>query len=172
VIDLQTVKLTRQHISQIMQLETRVHPPELRFSASAWNRNFQQMEKSNCNFSWGLTDKSAFVAYLAAHLGSSYQENSDEPVIEVDDLAIAPEYRDNLFSLIKAFVQELARKKLGNFAIETLATPETGRFLKEHNNVLVKLGYEIVCDYPFFAEDTKRDLVWMRIEPVNGRKDK
>lgn len=172
MIDLQTVKLTRQHINQIMQLENRVHPPELRFSASVWTRNFQQMEKSNCNFSWGLTDKSALAGYMAAHLGSSYQENSDEPVIEVDDLAIAPEYRDNLFLLIKAFVQELARKKLGNFAIETLATPETCTFLKEHNNVLVKLGYEIVCDYPFYAEDTKRDLVWMRLEPVNGRNDK
>jgi hypothetical protein len=128
------------------------------------------MEKSNCNFSWGLTDKSAIVAYIAAHLGSSYQENSDESVIEVDDLAIVPKYRDNLFSLIKAFVQELASRKLGDFAIETLATPETGRFLKDHNNVLVKLGYEIVCDYPFFAEDTKRDLVWIRIEPRDGSK--
>jgi len=159
---MKSVKLTAQYINLIIQLENRMHPGNLRLSRNDWVNNFQQMEKSKCNFSWGLFQGQELVGYLIAHLGSTYQEDTEGDAVIVDDVVITPHYKQHLFTLIKSMVEEID-KRINGCPIESLSTPESASMLEKHNDLLGKIGYEIVHTYPLIHEN--KNFVWMRFEP-------
>jgi len=146
-----------------VQLESLLHPPELCLTLAKWRKNFQDIESNNCNFSWGLFDKNKLVGYLIAHLDSSFQENSDEDVITVDDMVVQTEYKKHLFSLIKAFVDELRKRNINHLPIETISTEEAFLMLEKHQDLWLDLGYKIARTYPIVEEG--KNWVWVRFEP-------
>lgn len=157
------LKLTSQHTNQIMELKDKLRPLDGKFRRTDIFIFFKDVENSNCNFCWGLMENNKIVGYLIAHLGTTFQKESDEEVIELDEVTVKPEYKKDLPLLFKSFLEDLKKKEIDKLAIELIEKRDAFETLKIYEYILSESGYETGAGQVFDHEN--KEFIWVRFHP-------
>lgn len=138
----------------------------MQLGEKGWAETLKIVDATPYNLSLGLHDGERLQAYILAWPRETLAVNRKEPVIVINDLAVAPEGKTYFFPLLRALSEEAQRKKLAHLPVEGVSTEQAYPFYEKHMAAFLRLGYRKAGTYAYFDEKLKRRMVWIRCEPA------